>query len=228
MKTFLLGLVCLVIFSMIAHAQEKNVENSVVSVGLGVAIGPETVAFSSSGETDSPDVPLLYIFNFVVPIRFQHFKIEPEIGYAYFTYSEPLFSGRGEDDHASIFRVGTGIYYLIPAATGALAYVGPKFGVQAYNQSQKEIDSLNGIGIETRTDESSRTDLFLGLTFGGEYLFTRAFSLGVEAEVEYLSHGSLTVTHTATPSTGTSSPTPPSPTGYDITTKASVIARVYF
>ncbi|MDP4199656.1 MAG: outer membrane beta-barrel protein [Bacteroidota bacterium] len=237
MKDFVyksLGLLALSLSSLllsgnIASAQQSNVQNdSAFHIGLGVSITTNVAVLGSENNRDPFSDVTLSAVNFLIPMRFSAFKIEPEIGYVSSSYSSPLYNGSGRDVTFGLLHFGSGFYYLIPVASGASVYIGPKLGIEAYNETDKATDSLFSSGIQISTDNYSRTDFFAGLVFGGEYFFSRAFSMGVEAEVEYLNYGTLTRTTTITPASPSTSQSAPSPTGHQLNTKAAAIARIYF
>jgi hypothetical protein len=223
-------------------AQESTPANgSDFRIGIGVSLdlnsaseSQVTPANNSNANGEVLGIPFLYPaipLTFSIPMRFSHFKIEPEIGVYNYSYtlngskdSTGAINGETDNFSATSIRIGVGLYYTQQIAGNLSASIGPRVGIIT-NSSELDITPPPA---ETQFDKpsttsTSRTDFFVGLTVGGEYFFSSAFSLGADAGFEYVSLGNQTTT--VTPAV---SGTPETTTGHSFETKEAIVARVYF
>ncbi len=239
-------IVLFVLFSIVFTATSSRAQQSSASsgsdfrIGIGVSLdlgsASELQISHSLSEPEFgvpafwPTVPLV----FLIPMRFGNFKIEPEVGIYSFSY---MISGAKDSTGTQIgvtdgysstsIRVGLGLYYTQQVAGNLSAYVGPRLGIIT---NSIEADSYpppadTGVfGQKASTTNTSRTDFFVGLTLGGEYFFSSAFSLGADVGFEYRSLGNQTTTETPAVSGTPAGAT----TGHSFETKEAIVARVYF
>ncbi len=202
-----------------------------IGVALNVGNSPDVEPSGLPSNAQLVNIPVAPI-TVLVPMRFSNFKIEPEVGIYNFSYniSAPKDSTGTAVDYAYAFRstgiqIGAGFYYTEQLAGNLSAYFGPRAGIITYST---EFDNYapaadSEYGETSSTVESSRTDFYVGVTLGGEYFFSNAFSLGADVGFEYLSLG--TESNTITPVVnGTQTAT----TGHSLITKGAIVARVYF
>jgi len=146
------------------QAQEKR-----SSIGLGVSLGKELYM---------PGLTMLDFPTFYLPITpSPNFRIEPEIGYY-------RYSGEFEDYETTetYLTVGCGIF-LISQRGNTNIYYGLRLGFIRVYEYDKWI--WNGQDVY----EEHRTDYYIGLAIGGEYLFNKHLSLGGEIQVNFISIG---------------------------------------
>jgi hypothetical protein len=183
--------------------------------GIGVSLNPSSL-ISISEEVQPFFLPIGFT-NFYFPINVsRNFRVEPEGGI--FTISasnvsiDP-FIGRSASS-SSFLRLGLGLFYVMPLQSAFNAYIGPRIGMLSQSSTR------TSTGSDDR--KMSERDLFLGGAAGGEYFFSQHFSLGGEAQINYISFGQPETTEGGTPLTsGTLSRNM-------VTNNALVFARWYF
>lgn len=178
---------CVLLFGAHGIAQDTGTH-----VGIGVSIDPPRL-FMASGSSIYSNV--LTPVNIYVPITGPHFRVEPDLGFYSSTYQSSLSGSTSEDD-GSIFHVGAGAFYLITTDSPARIYIGPRIGLNFV--STKSSSSSQG---GTYSTETSETDFTVGLCVGGEYMLSSQFSVGGEAQLNYISFGQPDVTNTPPPPT---------------------------
>ena len=176
-RSFLLALAAITISFLtgIADAQDSDIR-----VGVGVSIDPPRL-FMTGGSNVYSNV--LTPVNIYVPIGFSHVRIEPEIGMYSYSNQSTLTGTTGEQN-LSIVHAGVGGFYLISMDSQARLYVGPRVGL---NFISSKFSSSGPSG--TFSSETSETDVVVGVNIGGEYLLSSHFSVGGEAQLNYLSFG---------------------------------------
>lgn len=155
-------------------------------LGLGVAIGKEV---STLGDLTDPivtvhqvDFPSIYL-----PIRLNPgLKIEPEFGITRYTIDAP-----DVDQTFSIMLIGAGAFFLMNVGPVDLSW-GLRFAML------KESYDHDGLVDYTVT----RNDMVYGPALGGEYFFTRNFSLGGEVQFNYVKIGEIEIDGDDAPTNG--------------------------
>ena len=160
-------------------------------VGIGISMDPTRVFLAGSTIYSNGLTPV----NIYVPITGLHFRIEPEAGYFSVTDQSSLGTSSSESD-ASTFHIGVGAFYVITTNTPVRMYVGPRVGLSFLSSKSS---SSNSFG--SSSTESSETDFTVGMNIGGEYLFASQFSIGGEAQLNYISLGKPDVTTAPQPTT---------------------------
>ena len=157
--------------------------------------------------------------------------IEPEVGIYSYSYTDNgstdstgTLTSATEDFSATSIRIGVGLYYTQSMVGNLSAYIGPRVGIITNSiELQAFPPPEGGVNQPSATINSSRTDFFIGLTLGGEYFLSTAFSLGADVGFEYLSLGTTTATETPAVSGNLGGFT-----GHTFETKEAIVARVYF
>jgi len=153
-------------------------QESQVKVGIGVSVNPTALFSSSSSLTMFLPVGLTNIY---VPIMTSaNFRLEPEAGILSFS-SETSGPSPYKTSSTSL-RLGIGLFYVKHLDSSFAFYVGPRLGILASSTTVRY-----SVDPETKTSE---TDFFIGACIGGEYSFSRHFSLGGEVQLNYISYGS--------------------------------------
>ena len=109
-----------------------------------------------------------------VPIIFESFRIEPEIG----------ILRRSEDDDGfeftdTMIQLGTGVFAQ-SVEGGTTLYYGGRIGIV------RNSESVSGQGFE---EDDAAISFFIGPAIGAEYAFSTGFSLGGEAQLLYTTIG---------------------------------------
>lgn len=227
-SAFLLLLTMTIACAPALAQQDSTLPTPGVRIGLGTGLffqtgGEALIADELQTQSSIDFVPITAI-SFYVPIAFSGFKLEPELGMYNYSYSITSGSAENQNVSSTSFRIGTGIFYTHRTSAAFELYAGPRVGIVTHSQDIKNFDSLST--PQNSETNSSRTDFYVGLSVGGEYFFSEHFSLGVEAELEYLNLGKETTT--VTPAAQFSNQQPTSTTGDNLVTKAGIVARVYF
>lgn len=188
-----------------APPQPQQQERPDPSWGIGVSLSPAAVLNLQSGSLVPIGLGDLYL-----PINASPtLRLEPEFG-VLSTSSSTSGSGGGSSSSATSLRVAVGIFSLLKRHGSAQLYVGPRIGIQRTSSSS----TFPG----NPTSTSSETDLMLAMALGGEYYFSPHFSLGGEAQLEYVKYG----TPSYSPSQGT-----PDVSRHLISTNELVFVRLY-
>lgn len=163
----------LIIFISCATGQENQVK-----VGIGVSVNPTALFSSNTSPTMFLPVGLTNIY---VPIMTSmNFRLEPEVGIL--TLSSETSGSSPSKTSSTALRFGLGLFYVKPLDSSFSFYVGPRLGILVSSTTVKYT-----FDPETKTSE---TDFYVGACVGGEYSFSRHFSLGGEVQLNYVSYGS--------------------------------------
>jgi hypothetical protein len=170
---FILCSFCLLIVSSLSFSQESETK-----IGLGVSLNPTALFNSSSSSTMFLPIGFTNIY---VPITInQSFRIEPEVGI--FSQSSETSSGLSSSKYSStLLRIGVGLFKIQPFEETFHSYVGPRIGILSTSSSSSSTGSTES--------SSSEMDYFVGLSVGGEYLFSTHFGIGGEVQLNYVSFG---------------------------------------
>jgi hypothetical protein len=184
------------------------------NIGIGVSLIQATITPDLGGGGTFGAVALGDIF---VPIHFgQRFKLEPWLGV--FRFKEKAeSSGTTSDESTTQWRLGTGLYFRFPTSESFIPYFGPRVGLLFTSFSEE--DTFTG---GSNKFELSETDFQIGVALGGEYFFSRHFSLGGEVQLNYTSIGEPTIKQDG------SEITDGSLSRNLISNAASILARFYF
>lgn len=165
MKPLILTCAFCCLLAVPCSAQESS------AIGLGIAFNPVS-PFANA--TAFLPVGLLNIY---VPLRLNAWlRIEPEIG---------LLSVSDETDEEPhdparyYLRLGTGIVHTWKADPATLLYTGARGGVLLYT-AWAGYDHLQGHAVV------SQTSVYAGACVGAEYYLSPHFSLGAEAQINYI------------------------------------------
>ena len=104
-------------------------------------------------------------------------RIEPELNFGHVEST----NDDEETDSASIIRPGLGVFFMFPLGDNAGGYVGARGGPAINLITDEESDPAGGTINTTNT----RIDGFFAPAFGGEYYFSKHFSLGAEIQVAF-------------------------------------------
>lgn len=163
-------IIIMVIMGATAHAQEQNR----IGVGFGYSTGG-SVGFAGLGlnidEVLSPA-------NIYVPMTFDNFRLEPEIGYI-----RSSSSGEEEDITLSTFQIGTGLFGLNRLSDDTNIYFGGRLG---FTRQSSEIFFGD---FDPDGESDSSTNFFIGPALGSEHMLGDHFSIGGEAQLLYTSIG---------------------------------------
>ncbi len=192
---------------------KKKLSSGKGRIGLGASLNVEGLTNAS---------PALGFGHLHVPVLLSpQFRLEPTFGFANSSTTNKTGTGDMEmttDNSLTLLRLGTGVFYNIPYTRSTALYVGPRLGI-LLNTTSTTVD----IGGNDSTTDTSRLDFYAGLAFGGEYFFTKSFSLGGEAQFMFISTGNTTTTVD-----GDEPENPPEMTGTTLTTSALIFVRWYF
>ncbi len=148
------------------NAQEKPHHN----YGIGVNLYP---ALRVWGPTFN-EMPGIY---FTIALS-ERFRLEPELGYSRYSSDNPTSE---EKDVETTYKVGLGQFYIIKQSESNSVFLGPRVGIIRRGLYQRSYT-----GDES---ENSAIDFFLNLCLGGEYCFSKYFSLGGEVQLGYINYG---------------------------------------
>jgi hypothetical protein len=175
--TWLFGVILLLAAnSLFAQAQAPDAPVSKTRVGIGTAIamGRDFISFGDNEGLFflSADFTSIYL-----PILFgTKFRIEPEAGF----FRGSLSTNDVSFSYTSL-RLGFGIFPVVPKGKTNLYY-----GLRA-GMNRTSITATSEFSPDIRDD--AKTDFFIGPAIGGEYFFADHFSLGGEAQLNYVSFG---------------------------------------
>ncbi|HXX63242.1 MAG TPA: outer membrane beta-barrel protein [Bacteroidota bacterium] len=181
------GLLAIALFAFLG-ASTATAQDSTVHVGIGVSIDPPRLFISSGSSFYSNVVTPVNVY---VPIGSAHFRVEPDFGFYSYTY-ESTVSGTSEENDASIVHIGLGAFYIISSGSPTRVYLGPRLGLNFV--SMKSSSSYLSIASSS---EVSETDFTIGLAVGGEHMLSPQFSVGGEAQLNYIIFGQPTETQTS-------------------------------
>ncbi len=165
-----LWLATLLLIVLAAPAQAQ----SPWKLGVGISLNQ---LLASLDEESTFAIP---INNLHFPVAFgQRLLLEPEVGMTKGKQTVEVLGVR-QEFKATIWRLGIGIFYRFPATDDLRVYVGPRF---------KWIRTTASEDDGTDKTEFAETDVSIGAALGGEYFFSSHFSLGGEAQFNYIDLG---------------------------------------
>lgn len=145
-------------------------------------------------------------------------RIEPEV--SFFHYSE---SDDTSSDTSTSVKVGAGIFYMFGIGKDAQGTIGARLGPQFVSTAEeREQPDPNGGTLQVETTRSS-INFAAGPAFGGEYFFSEYFSLGAEAQINFIYLGEESIDIDPGPDPGGNDQT-----GFAAHTNAVIFARVFF
>lgn len=165
-KTIFILLFVLTFFaaSILLQGQEKRSR-----IGIGISMGKEITSSNGSVLTLF-DFPSIY-----VPIIISSkFRLEPGIGF--YRYSD---SGTDWEESTTILSLSFGIF-VVTRKDKVDIYYGVRNGLICI----WDYDRYDWNGTERY--ERSKTDYYFGPAMGGEYFFSKHFSLGGEVQLNYV------------------------------------------
>ena len=147
-----------------------------VGIGASVNMGGVGLLGVESGIAFTP----IGMMNLHLPILTAGgLRIEPEFGY--FNYSS---SNSFAESSTTALRLGVGVAWAWEPLERTSLYVGPKIGLSFrstdYDQDEGGFDVL---------EDDDATDFWIGAAVGGEGFVTEGFSLGLEAQLNYINFG---------------------------------------
>lgn len=146
---------------ILLHVSPASGQERQPRIGVGVSLNP-TALFVGPGSTLFLPVGFTNIY---VPIEVSPtFRLEPEVG---------IFSASSGSSTTTYFRGGVGLLYVRSIDSSFNIYVGPRIGALSTS-------STGSTGV---------IDFFLGPCVGGEQSFSPHFSIGGEAQLNYVRFG---------------------------------------
>jgi hypothetical protein len=143
-------------------------------LGIGISLNQ---LFADLDEESAFAIP---INNLHFPVAFgEHLLLEPEVGMTKGKQTVEVLGVR-QEFNATIWRLGIGIFYRFPATEDLRVYLGPRFKWMRTTASEDD---------GTDKTEFAETDVSIGAALGGEYFFSSHFSLGGEAQFNYIDLG---------------------------------------
>lgn len=171
MRSFLVLVFIVLISSLEAQTHEEK-SGSIFGIGISFE---KSYYFIYAEEVNSLPIGLGNIY---MPINLSRdFRLEPEIGI--FSYG---YSYIGYKRKANEFRIGIGFHFSRNYASTKILF-GVRLGI-IYHSIKREYDNP-----EYEDDDYSAMDFYIGPTVGAEYFITKHFSLGTEAQLNYISIG---------------------------------------
>jgi len=85
-------------------------------------------------------------------------------------------------ERQGIIRLGLAAHYVHSFGDRSQFYIGPRFTAFIVN-------SNSSATTDPDDEEKNWTDLLIGASVGGEYLFSEHFSIGAEVQLNYITHG---------------------------------------
>jgi len=164
-----LSLVAVLVVAARADAQEDGTR-----FGVGVSLNPSALLVEDGFQAFF--LPFGFGDIYFPIIVSERFKLEPQLGLFRFS-SETKSDGFTSESSMTLWRLGAGLFYRLPASESLSAYVGPRFILLLSSESFK---------WDGEEDEISETDISIGAALGGEYFFSSHFSLGGEFQLNYL------------------------------------------
>ncbi len=175
MKKIILSVIVVLAFfytTAAVMAQDKvNVEK--MRIGFGVSLGKEIVSVNNTQSMTALDFPCYYLPLQIMPIL----RIEPFFGY----YKHSRSNATEENLGATNF--GAGLFVQKWYGDVDL-YLGARVGWYKYSAKYE---------TETTEETRTRTSLYFGPAFGGEYFFTNNLSIGGEIQMMIMNCGDLEV-----------------------------------
>ena len=177
MKTRIFWLVIAVMLVTVPEAVGQDVGRT---FGIGLSISTGDLFFAEDPEDVGTGFLPLGLGDIYLSINASdQIKVEPQLGLFRYSqeYEQDQFRSK---ETVTVWRLGTGVFYRIPATESLSAYVGPRFLI-LWNTRSAE---FNG-----DSNDVKRTDFAIGAALGGEYFFSGHFSLGGELQVNYVAIG---------------------------------------
>jgi len=185
-----------------AFAQQSTQSTPKVGIGVGMPTNLFGGLLTTIGSaTGVPEGPQIYVPINVSP----NLRIEPQFGYIANTDDE-------FDETDSSFTLGAGVLYVMPVAQQTNVYVGGRLTLTW----TKDEDHAGAALVKTTQRSTS-----IAPVFGGEYVPSPRFSVGAEAQLDFISLGDPKVEITGVP-------TQTFQGGSTRSTQALVFVRVYF
>lgn len=145
-------------------------------------------------------------------------RIEPEVAFFHYNQSDDTNS-----DSATTVKAGAGIFYMFGIGKDAQGTVGARLGPQFVSSvEEREQPDPNGGTLQVQTTRSA-VNFAVGPAFGGEYFFSEYFSLGAEAQINFIYLGEESIDIDPGPDPGGNDQT-----GFAAHTNAVIFARVFF
>ena len=196
-----------------AQAQGTNHDEG-THFGLGAAFNLATIFVLGAGGVSV--VGPFSSASILIPIDILGVvRIEPEIAFGHAEES----NDDEETDSASLIRPGIGVFFMFPLGDNAGGYVGARGGPAINLTTDEETDPAGGTVNTTGT----RIDGFFAPAFGGEYYFSKHFSLGAEIQVAFTFLGDEETDVDPGPD-----PANPDDSGLIVGTNALLTARIFF
>jgi hypothetical protein len=196
-----------------AQAQGTNHDEG-THFGLGAAFNLATILVLAPG--GAAVVAPFSSASILIPIDILGVvRIEPELN---FGHTENT-NDQDETDSASVIRPGLGVFFMFPLGDNAGGYVGARGGPVVNLITNEQADPLGG----TINTTDTRIDGFLAPAFGGEYYFSKHFSLGAEIQVAFTFIGDVERDVDPGPD-----PANPDESGLIVGTNALLTARIFF
>jgi hypothetical protein len=143
-------------------------------LGIGISLNQ---VLADLDEESAFAIPINHLH---FPVAFgQHLLLEPEVGMTKGKQTVEVLGVR-QEFRATIWRLGIGIFYRFPATEDLRVYLGPRFKWLRTTASEDD---------GTEKTEFAETDISIGAALGGEYFFSSHFSLGGEAQFNYIDLG---------------------------------------
>ena len=116
-------LICLPLLAIVLVAPRAGAQDAGARFGIGVSLNPSVVV---AGDIESFFLPF-GLGDVYVPIMIgERLKLEPQLGLFRFS-SKFSDSGFTSESTFTVWRLGTGIFYRLPASESFSAYLGPRF-----------------------------------------------------------------------------------------------------
>jgi hypothetical protein len=124
------------------------------------------------------------------------FRLEPELGFVHASAVDEATGARNENS-VSLVRPAIGAFFRFPLGPSAGGYVGGRLGPQFVSSTTTRTDADTNQKV---TVDTSRTDVAIGPAFGGEFFFSKHFSIGGEVALNFLFVGDQSQDATPGPS----------------------------
>jgi hypothetical protein len=149
------------------------------SIGIGIPFGKRAIFLDDDEFIQLPTT----LSNVYLPIVIQSMlRIEPEFGL--WRYSYNMKNSIEYTENFTSFRLGCGFFVMM--SKEKVSFSGGLRSGFMFTSSKCDYDpDLGGYDDE----EASKTDFFIGPAIGAEYFFSRHFSLGGEAQLNYIRIG---------------------------------------
>jgi hypothetical protein len=167
MKTTLRALPALAVLALAHPAAAQQAAPSHPRLGLGVSLNTTTLGLTSPANTTAFVRPKFYVPFYVAP----NIRLEPEIGWLSAT-----------DDNTSTtnsaFDLGIGALFTKPVSPVVDLYAGARLAA-IWTQTEQDV----GGGVIQRVKQRN---ISFAPVLGGEYTPSPWFSVGVEAQLEFI------------------------------------------